>query len=74
MRDLQFWRGVVRVCQQLVELRLIHRVEGLISGNNPLYQQVFELVLIPRTLKNINALKIWTQIRVVDLHQQKFQK
>jgi len=55
MRNLEFRGGVVCVHQQLAEFGLVNSIERLISGDDPLGQQILELFLIPRALKNINA-------------------
>jgi hypothetical protein len=56
---------VVCICQQFAEFWFIDSVEGLISGNDPLCQQVLKRFLIPWALNNINAPKIWAQIHIV---------
>lgn len=43
------------VRQQLAEFGLIDGIERLVSGNDPLGQQILKLFLIPRPLENVNV-------------------
>lgn len=50
MGYLDILRRVTRIHHKLAEFRFINGVEWLIGGHDPLCQQIFELVLVPRGL------------------------
>lgn len=54
MGNLKIWRGVVYVCQQGTKFRFLNCKEWLIRRNDPFCQQIFKLLLVPRSLRNIS--------------------